>query len=101
MKHGKGKWRKKPQEEDKVLCNQFEGHYVQDKKHGYGIFTWESGNKYIGNYHLDERQGYGAMEWTDGSIFRGHWVAGVQHGVGVMIFPDGTKRAGFFENNAF
>ena len=48
-----------------------------DKKHGYGEFTWESGNKYCGNYHYDERQGYGTMQWTDGSTYKGHWVKGV------------------------
>jgi hypothetical protein len=72
-----------------------------DKKHGYGEFAWESGNKYTGNYHLDDRQGYGTMSWTDGSKYQGHWVKGVQHGIGLMAFPDGTQRAGFFENNIF
>ena len=62
MKHGKGKWRKvasNPAEPKRV--NQYDGHYNEDKKHGYGEFTWESGNKYCGNYHYDERQGYGTM----------------------------------------
>ena len=72
-----------------------------DKKHGYGVFQWESGNKYSGNYHYDERQGYGTMEWTDMSKFKGHWIKGVQEGIGIMIFPNGVKRAGFFNNNVY
>jgi len=72
-----------------------------DKKHGYGQFQWESGNKYSGNYHRDERQGYGTMEWTDGSKYKGYWIKGTQHGVGIMMFPNGVKRAGFFESNTF
>ena len=33
----------------------YDGFYEFDKKHGYGEFYWESGNKYRGNYHQDER----------------------------------------------
>ena len=56
MKHGKGKWKKAPSNPDvKNRFNQFEGYYEMDKKHGFGEFIWESGNKYSGNYHIDER----------------------------------------------
>ena len=40
-------------------------------KHGYGIFSWQSGNVYKGNYENDERNGYGEMSWTDGSVYKG------------------------------
>ena len=75
--------------------------YQKDKKHGYGVFEWESGNRYEGNYFEDERHGYGVMRWMDESVYMGMWVEGIQHGVGVMIFPDGVKRAGHFEENVF
>jgi hypothetical protein len=42
---------------------------VNDKKHGYGIFQWASGNSYKGEYKDDERDGYGEMKWTDASIY--------------------------------
>lgn len=51
-----------------------------DKKHGYGVFQWESGNVYKGDYKEDLRDGYGEMFWTDGSVYKGDWVKGVQHG---------------------
>jgi hypothetical protein len=47
-----------------------------DKKHGNGVFKWESGNLYKGNYVEDERDGYGEMFWTDGSIYKGQWNRG-------------------------
>jgi hypothetical protein len=53
QKHGKGKWKKR--QDDRSICNQYEGYYEMDKKHGYGVFQWESGNKYSGNYHYDDR----------------------------------------------
>lgn len=102
MKHGKGKWKKKPSDpDDKNRFNSYDGYYEMDQKHGFGTFQWESGNKYSGNYHYDERQGYGTMKWTDGSQFKGHWIKGVQEGIGIMVFPDGSKRAGFFETNVY
>ena len=47
LKHGKGKWRKKaPVEGGKF--NNYEGDYAYDKKNGWGVFEWESGNVYKG-----------------------------------------------------
>jgi len=42
-----------------------------DKKNGYGVFTWESGNVYKGYYKDDERDGFGEMTWVDGSMYKG------------------------------
>lgn len=39
--------------------DKYEGEYKSDKKHGYGIFSWASGNIYKGNYDEDLRTGYG------------------------------------------
>ena len=49
--------------------NQYDGEYTNDRKNGYGVFSWESGNIYKGNYLDDERDGYGEMFWTDGSFY--------------------------------
>ena len=39
--------------------NIYEGDYFNDKKHGFGVFTWASGNIYKGDYKDDERNGNG------------------------------------------
>eukprot|EP00826_Nyctotherus_ovalis_P065096 TRINITY_DN9560_c0_g1_i1.p1 TRINITY_DN9560_c0_g1~~TRINITY_DN9560_c0_g1_i1.p1 ORF type:complete len:260 (+),score=48.02 TRINITY_DN9560_c0_g1_i1:250-1029(+) len=77
----------------------YEGQYYKDKKHGFGIFKWATGNIYRGQYKADEREGIGEMKWTDGSIYIGEWVAGIQHGYGRMYFPDGTVKEGLFDSN--
>ena len=77
MKNGKGKWKKMG---NTANCNSYEGEYLNDKKNGFGVFTWESGNIYKGNYKDDERDGFGEMHWTDGSIYKGLWRQGIQHG---------------------
>jgi len=38
-------WKKGPGASDK-----YEGEYIADKKHGYGIFSWAAGNVYKGHY---------------------------------------------------
>lgn len=41
MKHGNGEWKKKAGSDK---CNCYVGSYANDKKNGYGVFSWESGN---------------------------------------------------------
>ena len=65
MKHGQGKWRSSKSQIQN--CNSYEGAYSDDKKNGYGVYKWASGNVYHGNYVDDERSGEGTMVWTDGS----------------------------------
>jgi len=68
LRDGKGAWKRGPGNADS-----YEGEYVNDKKCGYGVFTWASGNVYKGNYFEDLRHGYGEMTWTDGSYYKGAW----------------------------
>lgn len=53
----------------------YEGFYKEDKKHGYGIYTWSDLKKYAG--------------W---------WCNGKQHGIGVFISKDGKKKYGIWED---
>ncbi|CDW80329.1 UNKNOWN [Stylonychia lemnae] len=117
LKEGKGKWKKYVNNHNATINhndsnthgqainkNQFisyEGDYKKDKKHGYGVFVWASGNTYKGQYKDDEREGNGEMKWTDGSCYIGDWIRGIQHGYGKIIYPDGTIKEGYFENNIY
>jgi len=97
LKSGFGKWRKNNSQK----TNMYEGQYFKDKKQGFGIFKWASGNVYRGQYKNDERDGIGEMIWTDGSRYKGMWAHGIQHGYGKMIFPNGEIKEGRFENNVY
>jgi hypothetical protein len=74
LKHGKGRWKSA---RDVANVNHYDGDYFNDKKHGYGIFTWASGNTYKGEYFEDERHGTGEMSWTDGTRYIGDWCHGI------------------------
>ena len=97
IKGGFGKWKK----DGGFNCNQYEGLFFNDMKHGEGVFTWESGNQYEGNYWMDLREGFGRMSWKDGSFYEGDWSKGLQHGYGRLILPDGRVKEGQFRNNKF
>jgi hypothetical protein len=49
---------------------------VSDKKCGYGVYEWSSGNVYKGNFFDDLRNGYGEMQWADGRYYIGMWDKG-------------------------
>jgi hypothetical protein len=73
LKHGKGFWRSGKGNH----LSTYEGEYFMDKKHGFGLFRWSSGNIYKGTYCDDERHGYGEMMWTDRSKYVGEWRRGI------------------------
>ncbi|CAI2360649.1 unnamed protein product [Moneuplotes crassus] len=98
MKNGYGLWL---ESKDDPHSNQYRGEFMNDKKCGYGVFKWASGNYYKGNFKNDERDGYGEMYWNDGSAYKGHWHNGIQHGFGTMIFSDKTFIKGYFKNNVY
>ena len=97
LKHGYGYWA----ETDSPTANNYRGDFLNDKKWGYGVFNWTSGNIYKGNYRNDEREGFGEMLWTDGSSYKGDWKNGIQHGYGIMQFSDGSSIKGYFKNNIY
>ena len=42
-----------------VYCSKYEGDWKDDKRTGYGTYTWPDGDKYVGEYKDDERCGRG------------------------------------------
>jgi len=53
--------------------------------HGKGVFNWPDGKKYDGEYLQDKKHGYGIFSWyiisflicrPDGKIYKGMWANG-------------------------
>ena len=53
----------------------YSGHFKNDKKHGYGIYTWASGDKYDGEWVSNKKHGHGIQTWADGTKYEGEWVS--------------------------
>jgi hypothetical protein len=60
---------------------------------GFGTFTWPDKRKYTGHYLDDKKHGEGLFEWylyanlnhnfrADGRKYKGNWKNGKQHGEG-------------------
>jgi hypothetical protein len=62
-------------------------------RHGSGVETWESGDKYEGLWKDDRYDGHGALK-TRGGKYDGNFVGGLKHGKGTMKFNNGAMYSG-------
>ena len=93
---GREVWRSSDPSYDGV----FEGEHRAGKRHGHGIRTWSSGNRYEGEYRDGELRD-GVATAPDGTRYEGEWRDGKPHGHGVVTWSDGERyegeiRAGMF-----
>jgi hypothetical protein len=57
----------------------YDGDWIDNKKFGWGIRNYPSGNVYVGMWVNDKRHGVGTMRWFDkNQIYNGQWDNGVQ-----------------------
>ena len=49
---------------DKIL--KYDGEWLDNNMHGFGIYSWKDGRSYEGNYLMDKKEGYGTYTWADG-----------------------------------
>ena len=75
--------------------NRYEGEFVGEKKHGWGIETFVFGAQFVGEFRDGNWNGQGTYTIYDGSFkYVGELKDGVYHGQGTMIFLDGAKYVG-------
>ncbi|CAM4657343.1 unnamed protein product [Leuciscus chuanchicus] len=74
----------------------YEGGFVNNLKHGTGVFTWTNGEFYKGSFFKDYRHGKGMYSWPDGSKYTGNFYLNRKEGYGVQVFPDGSTFEGLY-----
>lgn len=74
------------------------GFFVSGKKHGFGIYTWASGNTYSGMWDHDSAEGYGEYNEKSGSFMKGEYKNGEIDGHGLKIFANNTREYGIYKN---
>lgn len=77
----------------------YQGEWVSNKRHGYGVYTWPSGAKYEGEYQYDKRHGNGKLRYADQSEYDGQWSYDLREGMGKFTWPDGSTYTGTFIND--
>lgn len=69
-------------------------------KKGYGTYEFADGNTYIGQYMQDVKHGYGIFRWTaDRELHQGQWKFGKQEGYGYYSWYDGDEYYGQFKDD--
>lgn len=103
------------------LGSQFTGFWVNNMKHGFGIFAGENwvyngewfngimhgycnletmhGSRYSGDYKNNRRDGRGTAFYPDKSVYVGEWIMGKRCGRGTYTKPDGSVYIGSFHND--
>lgn len=75
FKHGKrngvGLWKSGDNDFDS-----YQGEYVDDKKHGHGIYRWHNGATYEGEFREDVKHGKGTIIYENGKVAHLIWKNG-------------------------
>lgn len=79
----------------------YDGHFVEDKYCGFGVYTAIDGSVYRGEWKDGLMQGHGTYTWPDKSVFEGEWEQGKMEGPGKFTDPKGHVWTGtWHEGNA-
>ncbi|KAL4465492.1 hypothetical protein ABPG72_009430 [Tetrahymena utriculariae] len=60
----------------------YEGQFIEGEIEGYGKMIYANGNSYVGNFHLGEREGQGEFRAKIGEVYSGEWCQNYKHGKG-------------------
>ncbi len=61
-----------------------------DCAEGYGIYKFDSGERYEGHYKNGLRNGYGIYTWPNGEAYAGEWFDGKRHGEATVYQVNGN-----------
>eukprot|EP00340_Litonotus_pictus_P006322 CAMPEP_0170518496 /NCGR_PEP_ID=MMETSP0209-20121228/4172_1 /TAXON_ID=665100 ORGANISM="Litonotus pictus, Strain P1" /NCGR_SAMPLE_ID=MMETSP0209 /ASSEMBLY_ACC=CAM_ASM_000301 /LENGTH=237 /DNA_ID=CAMNT_0010804075 /DNA_START=22 /DNA_END=732 /DNA_ORIENTATION=- len=101
FRHGKGKVFHSTSDNIKGCQETYEGDWFEDKKQGYGLYTYSNGDIYEGEFFGDMHQGYGKYYFTDGSHYEGEWFNHKMHGSGHYWDISGSIWSGEFRNGEY
>ncbi len=84
---------------------EYHGMFRAGRKHGKGVKTWLSGDRYEGDFVEDRKEGIGKYTWSTrgpsaGESYVGAYRNDLRHGEGVYVWPSGDRYAGPWENDA-
>ena len=77
----------------------YDGEFSQGKRHGYGKYFWNDGNRYEGEWKDGSRTGYGNHLYKNLDRYQGDWVNGIKHGKGKFFWKDGDRYEGEYKND--
>lgn len=84
---------------DGTIIAKYEGSWLKDKKHGFGIATYADKSVYYGSFKNDLREGKGTYRWSNGYAYEGEWKEDKMDGQGKFFNPKGGSIPSTFRNN--
>jgi hypothetical protein len=82
--------------------DKYEGEWKADQMHGEGIYKYKSAGVYVGNYKEGKMEGQGTFKFKNGDYYKGSWLGGRREGYGTyIIYSSGAIYEGGFVNNEF
>jgi hypothetical protein len=76
----------------------YTGHFVNGRRHGYGVFNMNNFGRYSGEFRNNSMQGRGVLALPIGRAYVGEWHDCRQHGSGIYTWPDGRRHEGEYFN---
>jgi hypothetical protein len=77
----------------------YTGTFANDMMDGKGKFTCENTDEYIGEFKEDMKHGEGKYCWNDGEVYDGIWKEDSMDGEGQMTYANGDSYVGSFAEN--
>ena len=77
----------------------YQGEYLNGKREGKGIYTYNNGDKYEGEYKNDLKDGNGCYKYKNGDIYTGEYKNGLFDGKGKYEYADGDTYEGQYKQD--
>jgi len=78
----------------------YTGEWKSGDLEGYGVYSFQNGNRYEGNWGSGRMDGYGVYTWANGERYEGNYGGGRRNGEGTMYNADGSvKESGIWKND--
>ena len=79
---------------------QYEGEFLDGKRHGKGVFTFANGKgTFEGDFAMGKAHGDGVFTWPDGASIKGHQWDGKFEGRVQFGWPDGKSSTAVVIND--
>ena len=77
----------------------YEGDFVEGNRHGKGKYIWIKENtKYVGEFVDNLKHGLGIFYDENDSVYEGNWSEDKRYGTGKITLKDGSSMSGFFND---
>lgn len=60
--------------------DKYVGDVANGKRHGHGVYYYDSGDKYTGNWNHGKQEGHGVYVYANGDRYVGEWLSGKHNG---------------------